>query len=101
MSFAHLINAPFTMVPTSALREGDLIRNNGCIMHINAVVESEAHAPDENGPVFWSKATVVHRFNGTIPLGWLDRDENGDRTLWTVQGNDLAKWARIEEGEKA
>jgi hypothetical protein len=101
MSLEHLIDAPVTMVPTSALREGDLIRNNGCIMRINEVPESEGHAPDGNGAVYWYKATILHRFNGTIPLGWLDRDENGDRTLWTVQGNDLAKWARIEEGEKA
>jgi hypothetical protein len=100
MSLEHLINAPVIMVPTSALREGDLIRNNGCIMRINEVHESEGHAPDENGAVYWSKATVVHRFNSTIPLGWLDRGENGERTLWTVQGNDLAKWARVAEGEK-
>jgi hypothetical protein len=43
----------------------------------------------------------MHRFDSTIPAGWLDVDGDGKRTLWTVQGNDLAMWARIDEGEKA
>lgn len=96
---AALLEAPVEMVPTSALREGDLIRDHGCIMRIGVVNESMAHKPDENGVTYWSRAEVLHRYTDTIPMSWFTNAEG--KKVWTVQGNDLAKWARIIGGEKA
>ena len=86
-----------TIVKTSELRKGDLILNNGCIMRIGDIAESKSHKPNGFGPVFYSKATVTNWESGSVPVTWFDVDSDGQFT-WTVQGNDLAMWHRIEGG---
>lgn len=88
-------NAQLETVPTSALREGDRIKCNGCTMQLGPIQESKSHKPDEHGAVFWSRARVLEQQDGTIPQGWFDRDDKGQRT-WLIQGNDLATWRRYK-----
>ena len=82
-------------VPTSALREGDLILRNGCTMQLGPINESQSHKPNEHGAVYWSRAIVLKQHDETIPKGWFDRDDQGNRT-WLIQGNDLATWSRYK-----
>jgi len=98
--YAHLKAATGVMVITSLLREGDLIRNHGCIMRINEV-KSRVYARDEEGDqiVYWSKATILLRYSGTIPLSWIDYDAEGNSTGWLVQGNDYATWCVVGRAE--
>ena len=87
--------AQLETVPTSALQEGDRIRCNGCTMQLGQIQQSKAHKPDQHGAVFWSRARVLEQHDGTIPQGWFDRDDQGNRT-WLIQGNDLATWRRFK-----
>ena len=98
--YAHLADRFGVGVITSLLREGDLIKNHGCIMRINEI-KSRVYARDEEGDqiVYWSKATILLRYSDTIPLSWIDYDAEGNSTGWLVQGNDYATWCVVGRAE--
>ena len=87
----ELMTAKGEIVPTSQLKTGDIIRNNGCLMEIGTI--NSRHAA--YGTVYWTAAKVWHRATETIPQGWFDRAPDGSRT-WQVQGNDRASWLRVK-----
>ena len=87
--------AQLETVPTSALREGDRIKCNGCKMQLGKINESQSHKPDQHGAVYWSRARVIEQMDATVPMSWFDHDEAGNRT-WLIQGNDLATWWRYK-----
>lgn len=88
-------NAQLETVPTSALKEGDRIKCNGCLMQLGPMHESKSHKPDEHGAVYWSSATVIEKVDGTIPMSWFTLNSDGSRT-WIIQGNNLATWRRYK-----
>ena len=90
------------VVPTSELREGDVVFNHGMRLRLGPV-----HVYDEfpRLPVYASVAVVENEeeavAQGTVPRSWMHRDVfvNGRWTrspeaTWTVQGNELARWTR-------
>lgn len=74
---------------TFELVEGDIVLNHGCLFGL-----TKRHvAHDHIGPkrdVVWFETTMLHRFNDTIPQSWLP---------WTIQGNELARWAVVRDAE--
>jgi hypothetical protein len=89
----ELMAAPMTIVPTSELREGDVIRLEGCLMRCGPIQLSEVH-PKDHGGCRYTMAKVIHRYGPNIPPGWFHTDDEDSR-YWQVQGNDLARWALV------
>lgn len=92
---AHLMDAPTETVTTCDLIEGDLIRENGCVLRIGPITSrpnDQGHP--ERGDTRHARGYVVHRSEtSSIPIAWLDTDDQGK--FWAVQGNRLAQWQRI------
>lgn len=98
MDLEHMKTCEGELVTTGELREGDIIRNNGCLMHLGRFQELARRAGEPghgHGNVRWSTGTVLLRFNDTIPMGYFDRDDTRTQLLWQVQGNNLATWLRV------
>jgi hypothetical protein len=90
-------------VKTSELKVGDIVRNYGMRIRINAITEHKDEK--SHGGVFWSSDGQVLNLDevreaGIVPMSWLrtERFVDGegwvtDRVdFWNVQGNDLATW---------
>lgn len=93
--------ATYELVPSSALRIGDKVNAQGCLMELRTRNEAPDTANNNDaGNTVWCRGYPLTDDLGVIPAGWLDRDEDGGR-YWTVQGNDRATWPRlIEEDDK-
>lgn len=94
-------------VPTSALREGDLVVNHGALLRLGPIHRSPR--PDEHGGVHWSIGVILNGDEMATAEAYVwvmaDRRKTPDgprlydgpdaiRT-WNIQGNDLARWCRI------
>ena len=81
-------------VTTHALRDGDVIRFYGVLLRLRDRRDHGVTAPhteEFHGAVITFQTDIVDdsENNGFIPPAWLAR--------WVVQGNRLAKWARVTE----
>ena len=85
-------------VNTAALREGDILRNNGCLMKLGPLKEQpNDQGHPERGLTRWARGYIMpQNGTGTIPRPWLDHDEHGN-AYWIVQGNDHATWSRFTD----
>ena len=82
-------------VPTSALREGDILRLHGCLLRLGEIKESQAHKDEGYGACLYSTAEVLYQYDETIPRSWLGSGRDKVPT-WQVQGNDLASWNVVQ-----
>jgi hypothetical protein len=95
-------------VKTSELRNGDRVANDVMVLLIDRDLEQTRHQVNEHGKTWATPAIienadelVARRDAGDGHAGWIlavsQRDENGVYR-WTIQGNDLARWARVVDG---
>ena len=93
------------VVVTSSLRLGDRVQNDVMTLLIDQELAQTRHPVDERGKTWATSAIIenqaeleVMKANGDLHAAWIlavsDKDSNG-RARWTIQGNDLARWARI------
>jgi len=85
-------------VTTHELQEGDLITCHGGIFELGQRNVSQAHEARElpAGDTVWFSSTYIGRAHSDtscgIPTHW-----RSDESPWQVQGNGLARWARITD----
>ena len=91
---------------TSELRKGDVVNCHGLRCLIDGdILESQTH-DDSLGVVRYTRALVLNREDvsrDVVPYGFTSTDASrGDKPgehRWTIQGNDLARWAVEQEDE--
>jgi len=88
--------------PTSELALGDVVNCHGMRCLIDREPQVSRVHDDSRGPVIWTQALVLNRDDEAtraVPFGWTrDWARNGKPSesgehRWTIQGNDLARWA--------
>ena len=87
-----LLTAKTESVSTHDLQNGDMIRFYGVVLELRDRKEwgvTAPHTEELHGQVITFKTNIIDQTqnNGFIPQSWLND--------WTVQGNKLARWARI------
>ena len=88
----------YELVSTDKLREGDVINNYGMMLELRS--KKEYPHGFEGRIVYQFKGYVQNldevKKAGLVPIGWLFDNTEGE-PIWTVQGNNLAKWFRVKD----
>jgi len=93
MTFKEIFDSPlYVSVPTSELRPGDLVRFYGWLFRLTGRKVSEGHADldPKNGPVWVLSQECL--FSSEQP----DTPAPVPCSYGNIQGNDLARWMRID-----
>lgn len=92
-------------VTTDQLRQGDTVIDHGMVLSIDRPIETRRTV--QAGQVYWSSALVTNpedvRTDAMLwgflhDFGWSDVSGQWERVYtgrWTIQGNRLARWARV------
>lgn len=85
-------------VTTHELQEGDLITCHGGVFELGTRNVSQAHEVQElpAGECVWFASTYLGRARSDTECGIPKHWRTDDRP-WQVQGNGLARWARITD----
>lgn len=86
-------------VDTYDLKAGDALYHNGCLMVCGEFADrnslwGETLAGDGTD-ARWCDAMITGHDEGSIPMGWMGKTEDGVFRTWRIQGNKVASWSRV------
>lgn len=86
------------LVTTHELQEGDIVLSHNGVFELGKRIESQAHEARElpAGITVWFDTTYLGRAHSDTSCG-IPKHWRNDDTPWRIQGNGLAKWARVTD----
>ena len=90
MTTTNITRDMFETVNTHALRNGDLVSTHGVLFRIRDRAE-HVMGGDYGVTVSFKTDVVAVQPDSTMPAHW--------RKDWTIQGNGLATWARVNRAK--
>ena len=103
----RFLHSDTVVVPSSQLRQGDIVSTHGMLVLLDGPIQSRDYG--SNGPdvVYWQRGLVINIDQVDDPwlVGmtrefqpWPNRAIPTGEHRWTIQGNDLARWAVVLHG---
>ena len=86
-------------VDTYDLKAGDALYHNGCLMVCGEFADRNSLWGEtlvgDGTDARWCDAMITGFDEGSIPMGWTGKTEDGLFRTWRIQGNALASWSRV------